>query len=223
MSFSIFYHKLSELNGDSILKEKNLSAIKKLTDILVIDDKDFTFLEALRKYEFCIQQKYDLTHLSDVEAYDIILCDIRGVGKFLESDFEGANLIKELKTKYPNKTILAYTANEYDANFQKYLDYADGIIPKGSYGLEDWVSLLNDTLEQCANPVAQWERTRKMLLKANVSTIDVAKYESQYVKAIKSGSFESFTKLYGNTNKIGANIMIDLTSSIIAKLLKNKL
>ena len=220
MCMSIFYHKIFELNGDAILKEKSLSTIKKLTEILVIDDKEFGFLDALRKHEFSIQQKYDLTHLSDAAEYDIILCDIRGVGKFLESDYDGANLIKALKTKYPNKIILAYTANDYDASFQKYLDYADGIVPKGTYGLDDWVSLLEETLNDCADPVKQWERTRKLLLKANVSTIDVAKYESQYVKAIMNGSFESFKKLYGKKKHVGDNIMIDLVSSVIAKMIK---
>lgn len=220
MCMSIFYHKIFELNGDAILKEKSLSTIKKLTEILVIDDKEFGFLDALRKHEFSIQQKYDLTHLSDAAEYDIILCDIRGVGKFLESDYDGANLIKALKIKYPNKIILAYTANDYDASFQKYLDYADGIVPKGTYGLDDWVSLLEETLNDCADPVKQWERTRKLLLKANVSTIDVAKYESQYVKAIRNGSFESFKKLYGKKKHVGDNIMIDLVSSVIAKMIK---
>ena len=221
MCISIFYHKVYELNGDAILKEKSLSMLKKLTEILVIDDKEFSFLEALRKHEFSIQQKNDLTHLSDAAEYDVILCDIRGVGKFLESEYEGANLIKALKTKYPNKVILAYTANEYDARFQKYLDYADGIAPKGPYGLEDWVSLLEETLNDCADPVKQWERTRKQLLKANVSTIEVAKYESQYVKAVKNGSFESFKKLYGKKKHAGDGIMIDLVSSVIAKILKS--
>lgn len=220
MCMSIFYHNIFELNGDSILKEKSLSTIKKLTEILVIDDKDFVFLDALRKHEFSIQQKYDLTHLSDASEYDIILCDIRGVGKFLESDYEGANLIKAIKTKYPNKIILAYTANDYDASFQKYLDYADGIVPKGTYGLDDWVSLLEETLNDCADPIKQWERTRKLLLKANVSTIDVAKYESQYVKAIRNESFESFKKLFGKKKHVGDSIMIELVSSVIAKIIK---
>ena len=220
MCINLFYHQIHELNGDAILKEKSLTKLKKLTEILVIDDKEFVFLEALRNHEFSIQQKYDLTLLSDAAEYDIILCDIRGVGKFLGSEYEGANLIKSLKVKYPNKIILAYTANEYDASFQKYLDYADGIAPKGAYSLEDWVSLLEETLIDCADPVKQWERTRNQLLKANVSTIDVAKYESQYVKAIKNGSFESFSKLYGNPKHTGESIMIDLASSVIAKLLK---
>ena len=219
MCTSVFYHKLSELNGESILKEQSITTLKKLTEILVIDDNDFTYLEALQRYEFNIKQKKDLTHLSDAEVFDVILCDIRGVGTFLSSPYEGANLIKELKTKYPAKTIIAYTAEPYNASFQKFLNYADGIMPKGT-SLEDWVALLEKTLRDCADPVVQWDKTRKLLLHANVDTIAVAKYESQYVKAVKEGNFDSLKKLYGKSKKQGANIMLELTTSLLAKIIK---
>lgn len=219
MCISLFYHKLSELNGDFILKDKSLTTLKKLTEILVIDDNDFSFLDALKNYEFNIKQKKDLTHLSDAEVFDIILCDIRGVGTFLSSQYEGANLIKELKTKYPTKTIIAYTAEPYNASFQKFLDYADGIMPKGT-SLEDWVALLEKTLRDCADPVVQWDKTRKLLLAANVATTEVAKYESHYVKAVKNENFESLKKLYDKSKKQGADIMLDLTTSLIAKIIK---
>ena len=42
MCMSFFYHKVNELNGETILKEKSLSLLKKLTEILVIDDKEFS-------------------------------------------------------------------------------------------------------------------------------------------------------------------------------------
>ena len=219
MCISVFYRKLSELNGESILKEQSITTLKKLTEILVIDDNDFAYLEALQRYEFNIKQKKDLTHLSDAEVFDVILCDIRGVGTFLSSPYEGANLIKELKTKYPAKTIIAYTAEPYNASFQKFLNYADGIMPKGT-SLEDWVALLEKTLRDCADPVVQWDKTRKLLLRAKVDTIDVAKYESQYVRAVKNENFDSLKKLYEKSKKQGANIMLDLTTSLIAKIIK---
>ena len=59
----------------------------------------------------------------------------RGVGKFLGTDFEGAYLIKQLKVKYPDKTIIAYTANPYEATFEQFLDYAVQTIPKGAYDI----------------------------------------------------------------------------------------
>lgn len=220
MCMRLFTHGISELNGEAVLKELSITELKKMVEILVIDDNEFTFLQSLQKYEFNIKQKNDLTLLSDAEAFGIILCDIRGVGKFLESKYDGANLIKELKLKYPNKIIVAYTANDYDAEFQKYISYADEVVPKGSYEIENWVTLLEKLLRESADPNKQWERTRKALFDAGTSTMDVAKYESQYVKAIKNGSFESFKKLYGSKKTSGSSIMIDLLSSTIAKVIK---
>ena len=220
MWFHIVAHNISELNGDSILKSQDISKLKKLTEILVIDDNAFSYLNALKKYEFIIHQKEDLANLNDAEAYEIILCDIRGVGKFLESKYDGANLIKELKNKYPTKTIIAYTANDYDASFQEFLRYADRIVPKGTYSLEDWVALLEQIIRENADPIKKWEKTRKQLLDAGVPTVDVAKYESEYVKAIKNGDFDSFKHLCEHKNTKGTHILTELLSSTIAKIVR---
>lgn len=64
------------------------------------------------------------------------------------------------------------------------------------------------------------EKTRKALSEAGVSTVDIAKYESQYVKAVKAGSFESIKRLYSDKKKSGSSIMIDLLSSVLAKVVK---
>lgn len=216
----LFYHQISELNGELILKEQSLTKLKKMTEILVIDDNPFSFLDALKNHEFNIEQKTDISSLKDVEAYDVILCDVRGVGKFLGSTYEGAYLIKQLKSKYPNKSIVAYTANEYNPDFQNYLSYADATIPKGS-ALEDWSSLLDRIIRESADPVIQWDKTRRALLEANVPTLEVAKYESQYVNAIKKESFESLKKTFENkpSNK-ATEIMLSLLGSLISKILR---
>lgn len=214
-------HKLYELNGDAVLSEQSITKLKRLTSILIIDDKPFEYLDILRtSYEFNIQQKNDLTLLSDVEAFDIVLCDIRGVGKFLNSPYEGAKLIKELKEKYPNKMIIAYTTFEYRSEFQEYLDYADKKIYKGAPDLDTWVGILTQVLRESADPVKYWERIRKALIVANVPTIEIAKYESQYVSAYEKKNFESLKKLYSKKNNIGSQIMIEIASSTLAKLFK---
>lgn len=214
-------HKLYELNGDAILSEQSITRLKQLTSILVIDDKPFEYLDILKtSYEFNIQQKNDLTLLTDAEAYDIILCDIRGVGKFLNSPYDGAKLIKELKEKYPDKMIIAYTTFEYRSEFQEYLDYADKKIYKGSPDLDSWVGILTQILKESADPVKYWERIRKALINANVPTIDIARYESQYVNAYKKKNFESLKKLYSNKGNNGAKIMTEIASSTLAKIIK---
>ena len=48
--------QISDLNGESLLKEVSLSQLKKVTEILVIDDNEFTYLEALKKSDYHISQ-----------------------------------------------------------------------------------------------------------------------------------------------------------------------
>lgn len=202
-----------DLNGDVILKEISLKELKKNTEILVIDDDEFIHLETLKKSEYRIEHRRDIDSLNDVAEYDIILCDIRGVGKFLKSDYQGAYLVKQIKHKYPNKIIIAYTANSYDPKFEEFLDYADATFPKGT-APEDWDSLLSKMLKELADPVIQWKKTRSALLKANVPTITVAKYESEYVKAIKNNTFESLKNLYQKSNKPEKEIILSLLNVI---------
>lgn len=220
MCIPLFYKTISELNGESILQEISIADLKRITSILVIDDQAFDYLGDLQKYDFQIRQKYDLTDLSDAAEYDIILCDIRGVGKFLSSKYDGANLIKQLRVKYPNKIIIAYTAEPYDADFEPFLEFATGVIAKGTYTIELWVSLLEKYVKELADPVEQWKKTRKLLLDSGVSTIEIAKYESAYVKAVKNKEYESLKKLFSSKKDVGSKIMLELISSIIAKSIK---
>lgn len=215
----IYYipRKLSDLNGVNILKEISLSQLKKNTEIMVIDDDEFVYLDSLKRSEYCIEYRPDIQSLKDVAEYDIILCDIRGVGKFLNSPFEGAYLVKQIKEKYPNKIVISYTANNYDPKFQEYLAFADATIPKGT-ALEDWDSMLTKMLKELADPVKQWEKARKALLAAGVSTVMVAKYESEYVKAVKNGDYKSLKDVYENSKKPGKDIMISLLSIIFKTL-----
>lgn len=202
-----------DLNGDIILKEISLQNLKKNTEILVIDDDEFIHLETLKASEYRIEHRQDINSLNDVAEYDIILCDIRGVGKFLNSEYQGAYLVKQIKDKYPNKIVIAYTANSYDPKFEEFLHYADAIFPKGTAS-EDWDSLLSKMLKELSDPVIQWKKTRSALLKANVPTITVAKYESEYVKAIKNNTFESLKNLYQKSSKPEKEILLSLLNVI---------
>lgn len=214
MNISLFYRKITELNGELLMRDISLSELKKRTEILIVDDEEFSYFESLQRHEYNITQKEDLTDLKDAEAYKIVLCDIRGVGNFLRSEFGGAYLIKQLKEKYPAKIIIAYTANEYSARFEQFLSYADDVVPKGAYALEDWTSLLDRLLKELADPVKIWDRTRRTLIDAGVPTLDVAKYESDYVTAIKKGKLESFVKIYEKKASTGADIMVSLFKAL---------
>ena len=213
-------YQISDLNGDQILKEVSLSTVKRNIDVLVIDDEEFPLLDELKRHEFNIEYKNDITSLKDVEPYAIILCDIHGVGRFLGSSQEGAYLVSSIKEKYPSKIVISYTADTTSPEAQKYLQKADNIIPKGT-SIEDWASLLTSSVKDLANPVYVWKNIQKNLVHAHVSTRDIAYLEAKFVKAIKNGKNESLKNL---SNEMSSPIKEILKQSlpILLKILLPK-
>jgi len=201
--FNLYHlnYQISDLNGEQILKEITLAKLKREVDILVIDDEDFPLLDDLKKHEFSIEYKKDITSLRDVEPYSIVLCDIHGVGKFLGSDKEGAYLVSQIKEKYPYKIVVSYTADTTGPDVQKYLHSADNVMAKGT-SIEDWAELLTESVKKIANPVQVWKKLQTDLLKENVSTREIALLEDKFVKAIKTGRYESLKKLSNDNNSI---------------------
>ena len=192
--------------------------LRKRFDILIIDDEDFIIKKNLAENGFQIFQKQDIETLRDVEAYPIILCDIRGVGVKLEYQKEGAVLIREIKKLYPNKRVVAYTGSTYDTTYNEYLDFADTVISKGT-SLDDWIQILDEQIRNCVNPKLQWDNLRQYLIKLNVPTMDIAKLEDRYVHSILKKDFSGLSGLaesYGDTVK---SIVVDLLSSTFVKLI----
>ena len=198
------------------MKEITLSKLKREVDILIIDDEDFPLLDDLKKHEFNIEYKQDITTLKDVEPYPIVLCDIHGVGKFLGSDKEGAYLVSKIKEKYPSKIVISYTADTTAPSVQKYLHCADNVMAKGT-SIEDWAELLNGSVKKIANPVHVWKKLQTDLLKENVSTREIAFLEDKFVKAITTGKYESLKKL--KNDNISVMKLLEQSIPLLIKVL----
>lgn len=69
--------------------------------IAIIDDEDFYYKEQLSRLGFNITKYDDIQDLNMLASYDLIISDIKGVGKYFDSEFEGAFLLSELKKMYP--------------------------------------------------------------------------------------------------------------------------
>ena len=91
---------IEDLNKPS-LKLNKIDRIK--VPILVIDDNDFEYLDHLKNHRFDITYFSDIQSIESANEYEIILCDINGVGKIFDSKYEGAHVISELykKSIYP--------------------------------------------------------------------------------------------------------------------------
>lgn len=206
---------------ESVKREGNLK-LRKRIDILVIDDEEFTPGNFLDKNHFSLTYKTDIDNVKDVSEYPIIMCDIRGVGGNLSKQYEGAYLIKEIKQNYPDKRVIAYTASQYDPSYNKYLNYADELLQKGT-SLEDWVTILDEQINKAVDPIYQWCVFRNALLNNGVVTIDVAKMESDFVEACKEKDFDSFEKKAQKFNGEVKNLVVEILSSSAVKLIKGVL
>ncbi len=203
---------VEDLSGGEILKKIGVLDKRKQIDILIIDDDEFTVGPKLEANNFRLTYKKDVTNIKDVSEYQIVLCDIRGVGLELNSQYEGAFLIKEIKRNYPTKQVVAYTGSNYDAAYNDFLQYADEIVKKGM-SAEEWIDILDEEIDKCINPIYQWKKVRAKLLEKGVSLPEVAKLESAYVDAVKRGNFEGFEKLANQMSPQGSGFIKELLSS----------
>ena len=99
----------------------------------------------------------------------------------------------QIKNAYPNKVVISYSAATHSFTYQKTLESVDKRIPKGT-SIEDWLNLLDEIIEENSNPIKVWNKTELKLLKANLSTREIAELESKYVEAIIKKKFNLLEK-----------------------------
>lgn len=103
--------------------------------ILFIDDEKFQIVSILKKAGYKNTKRVnDVTDLNcpDVRNSDIIFVDINGVGEVLYPNDKGLGLAKELKTRYNNKYIVIYSAQENGYRFHEALKTVDNFLSKNS-------------------------------------------------------------------------------------------
>lgn len=165
---------------------------RKDVKIAIIDDEKFDYLEDLKFHGFDIHHFPDIETIDSLLAYEIILCDIKGIGKKFKSKYEGAHVMKEINKKYPFKTIIAYTGYTYDATFNSYLKIADNVLKK-DLDRDEWIEQLDFAMKLATDPIKRWIKIRDYLLSHEVSLFNLALLEDEYVGLIMNkGDFSKF-------------------------------
>lgn len=195
--------EISDLKPRSALIDKAKS--KKEVEILVLDDNVVPFLDILKQNDYQIKQLNDITDLKIVEAYDIILCDIQGIGKTLSPQMQGAHIVKEIKKIYPFKQVIAFTASPSDPLILGHISKADIILGKDA-SEDQWIESLDTCIKKFSDPVNQWINLRTLLLNNGVTTKSVANLESDFVKAVTKNDPDIFTNSVKNTPEISKEL-----------------
>jgi len=123
------------------IPQRNLDEIKNICNIVFVDDKSFPIIDILKNCGWRNLQK-----LKDIDSIDqkeireahIVFMDIQGVGKKLKLPDEGLGLIVAIKKKYPNKRIIAYSAEDqgHVETFHEGLELADSRLSKNANSYE---------------------------------------------------------------------------------------
>lgn len=212
-------NKISDLSENAALKLPNsIVELRRHVNMLIIDDNDFGPEAYLKANGYQIHHKQDVDTIKDVEPYDIILCDIAGVGKKLGYKKEGAFIIREIHANYPNKRIIAYTSYTYDPDLNRFFSMADFVAPK-DFGIDDWIYALDDQVRKSIDPVDQWKKIRDYLIENNVSTLTIAKIEDKYVSAVSSKNFDKLKSYVEGKDSKLSSIISDFMASLCAKII----
>lgn len=157
--------------------------------IAVVDDEQFQPLSNLTNHGFQLKHFPDVSDLSVLESYQIILCDLQGVGTFLNPNDQGAHLIRELKTNYAEKYVLSYTGGASNTNLTRLGNqYADSYVKKDA-DIATWQEKLDAAIFEVTDPVVVWKKFRARLIeKYDLNLLDVIQFENAYVQSCLENS-----------------------------------
>lgn len=184
------YPDLLTVNFESIFgKQRKLK-------IAVIDDDDFPFTDALEArgaggkvqhfsdYTKPLKQAQQKSKPIDLSNYDIIFCDISGVGSSIFPSLEGIGVIDDLRIKYPFHVIVAYTGNPgLISSKLKKADCVDHIFSK-DWQLDDFLLNFDKLVEIFKFPKARWIFIRKRLSFLDVGEKEIESFRRSFVEHV---------------------------------------
>lgn len=213
-------NSVNKLQGMNI-PELDIRKIRSTQKILVIDDHAFAYKDFLvEKYEFKITKKDDISDISSVSEYGIILCDMDGVGQGIGGK-SGGDIITEIRKSYPLKQIVAYTGHKFKASYNRYFKISDRVVEK-DIELDEWVELLDGLVKEIVDPIEQWKKTRTLLFDLNISTATVVNLEHMYVNSCLDSEKMNQFKNSGIVKKLNPSakgIIEGLVINILTRLM----
>lgn len=192
-----------------------------MVPIAVIDDEPFRPQQNLQNNGYDIRVMGDIKTLKEIENFNVILCDLQGVGVHLGGSLQGAFLIDEIKRNHPEKFVVAYTGGAVDdAVALKAAESADYFIKKDA-SIDEWRDRLDRMIALLSNPIDVWYRQRDAMVNKNVSTSDILKIENAFVRSVLKSDDRIIIK-FGDSLSLGSDarsIIQSLVASGIFKLL----
>lgn len=175
-----------KLRSVSVLKEQKVSSDikidRKKIKICVVDDEGFDIDKVHSLGYIQVERKLRFENINDYEKYDIVLCDIEGVGNEFDSVRQGLAVAEQIKSVYPDKIVLIYSGKNVES-YGELPDNIDGVLSKVEATTE-LVKKLDKYYMESIDPIIVWEKTRQQMLDAGIATKTIAIVEDQYCNSM---------------------------------------
>ena len=195
--------------------------LREKVKIGIIDDEAFAPGKNLRNHGYEIRELDDVKSVSEVSGYPIILCDLMGVGMFLDEELQGATLIREIRKNYPATLVVAYSgASQSSKPVRRAKQFADKMIAKDA-DMETWTKQLDQLIVDAIDPKKTWSRIKLSLVEQSMDTKLLLEFEDQFVRAVQADDPSAFVALLNNRTltESTSSILHGLISSTIFSLL----
>jgi CheY-like chemotaxis protein len=150
----------------------------------VIDDGDLEVKPRLENLGFAVTKMDDVKHLAEIEHFHVLLVDVLGVGSSFGSEKQGAFLIQQIKQRYPNIIVVAYTASSpLNKHFREATTYADAHLPKDA-DIAEWTATLDAYVLELTDSKRLWYRYRRILISHDLDTLDILRVEDAFVRSL---------------------------------------
>ncbi|HEX4630567.1 MAG TPA: hypothetical protein VH188_06340 [Chthoniobacterales bacterium] len=206
---------ISDLKGEL---RPPIATLREKVKIVAIDDDGFEYAEVLRRHGFQINVQNDITDITAIETYPVVICDIAGVGRSFRSPYEGAHVIAEIRKRYPTKYLIAYTGQRFDASYNRFFALCDASMRKDSES-QEWVEALDAAIKVYVDPAEMWRKARQVI-SPHVTPMRLTQLEDDYVRAVLKNRrpFQNEQKLIDLPNDARA-VLLGIASNVLFKLI----
>lgn len=162
--------------------------------VCVIDDEGFDINTLYALGYKNIRKKIQFENMDEYQEFDIILCDVEGVGVSVDAEKQGLAVAEQIKNVYPEKIVLLYSGKNIET-FGEMPANLDGYLRKQS-SMSELANSLEECYIQSINPVNIWTKTRDEMLNNKISTKTIAFLEDRFCRSLleKDDYLYSMTK-----------------------------
>lgn len=174
-----------------------LLSMRRKIRVAIIDDEEFPWKEALENrgckvvyfpdYTKPISQVNQKTKVHDLSSYDLIICDIHGIGKAVYPGKEGIGVIEEVRMKNPLHVIAAYTGNPgVIYSKMKKQDTLDMVFSR-DWDDNDFLLNFDELIKVFSFPRQRWDFIRRRLAHLGVGNNKIDEIRIAFVEQVIFG------------------------------------